>query len=67
VGRDSSLASARDAITEDVTTIDPRASARDALAAISTPGTTHLLVCRHRDGAAEGVVSAINLITLERG
>ncbi|HEY7632370.1 MAG TPA: CBS domain-containing protein [Thermoleophilaceae bacterium] len=67
IGDDAALMSARDAVTEQVTTIDPLASARDALAALSDPGTTHLLVCRHSDGAAEGVVSAINLITLERG
>jgi CBS domain-containing protein len=67
VGRDQSLACARDAISEEVTRIDPLASARDALDALAGPGTTHLLVCRHPDGAAEGVVSAVNLITLERG
>jgi CBS domain-containing protein len=67
IGQDAGLATARDAVTERPSTIDPLAPARDALTALSSPETTHLLVCRSQDGAAEGVVSAVNLVTLERG
>lgn len=65
VGRDQSLASARDAITERAVTIEPNASARDALTALSQAGTSHLLVCRSEGATPEGVVSALDLIALE--
>ena len=65
VGRDRSLASAREAITERPFKIDPSAGAREALTALSQPGTSHLLVCRHEDASPEGVVSALDLVALE--
>jgi CBS domain-containing protein len=65
VGGDRSLASARDAITERPITIEPSASAREALAALSQVGTSHLLVCRHKDVAPEGVISELDLVALE--
>jgi len=65
VGRDQSLASARDAITERAVSIDPGASAREALTALSQAGTSHLLVCRQPDAMPEGVISALDLIALE--
>jgi CBS domain-containing protein len=65
VGRDQSLASTRDAITERAITIEPSASAREALTAISGAGTTHLLVCRQAGATPEGVVSELDLIALE--
>jgi len=67
MGQDPGLACARDVVTERVHTIDPLAPAREAVTALSSPDTTHLLVCRSEEGAAEGVVSAVNLVTLERG
>jgi CBS domain-containing protein len=65
VGRDRGLASARDAITERALTIEPSASAREALTKLSQPGTSHLLVCRHEAASPEGVISEIDLVALE--
>jgi CBS domain-containing protein len=65
VGRDRSLASASDAITERPSTIEPNASAREALTALSQPGISHLLVCRREDASPEGVVSELDLVALE--
>ena len=65
VGRDRSLASAGDAITERPFKIDPNASVREAVTALSQPGTSHLLVCRHEDATPEGVVSELDLVALE--
>lgn len=67
MGVDGALVSARDAITERPRTIEPGAPARDALTALSQPETTHLLVSKADDRLPEGVVSAVNLVTLERG
>ncbi|HEX6458631.1 MAG TPA: CBS domain-containing protein [Thermoleophilaceae bacterium] len=66
VGQDVGLVHARDAVTERVHTIDAGASARDALMMLSQPETSHLLVVRGRDVLPEGVISPVNLITLER-
>lgn len=64
VGRDQGLSSARDAITERAITIEPSASARDALNALCQGGTSHLIV--GRPGATpEGVVSDLDLVALE--
>ena len=65
VGRDQGLASAREAITEQPVKIDPSASAREALTALSQPGVSHLLVCEHDGATPEGVVSELDLIALE--
>jgi CBS-domain-containing membrane protein len=65
VGRDQSVASAREAITERAATIEPSASAREALSALSQAGTSHLLVCRHSDAIPEGVISELDVIALE--
>jgi CBS domain-containing protein len=67
LGRDTDLAHARDAVSEPAREIEPGAPARDALRELSKAGTTHLLVSRHSKGAPEGVVSAVNLLALERG
>jgi CBS domain-containing protein len=62
VGRDESMAFARDAVTEPPRTIHPGATAREALTAISQPGTTRLLVCLSSDAFPEGVVAESDLI-----
>lgn len=67
IGQDPSLLSARDAVSEPPTVIDPLASAHDALGALAQPDTHHLLVCRQPGGAPEGVVTAVNLVALEHG
>ncbi|HEX8855883.1 MAG TPA: CBS domain-containing protein [Thermoleophilaceae bacterium] len=63
---DHALVSARDAITEPIRTIEPAATARDAIRELSQPGTTHLLVARSEHALPEGVVSSLNLMSLVR-
>jgi CBS domain-containing protein len=67
IGKDLGLVHARDAVTERAETIEAGAPARDALRMLSQPHTTHLLVTRGQDAVPQGVVSAINLVALERG
>ena len=54
-------ASARDAITEQVTAIAPHESVRVALYALSTAGTTRLLVRRRPHQLPEGVLTDFDL------
>ena len=65
VGKDESLASARDAITERATSIDPSATAREAVVALLQAGVSHVLVRRSDDTMPEGVVSDLDLIAFE--
>jgi CBS domain-containing protein len=65
VGKDESLASARDAVTERPTWVDPSATAREALMAVTQAGVSHLLVRRSDDSAPEGVISELDLVALE--
>ena len=61
LGRDRSLAPARDAITEQVTAIDPHECVRVALYALSLAGTTHMLVRRKPHKLPLGVISDFDL------
>ncbi len=65
VGRDESLASARDAITERPTWVDPSATAREAFTALSQAGVSHLLVRKSDDSTPEGVISELDLVALQ--
>jgi len=65
VGKDESLASARDAITERATFIDPNANAREAIVALLQAGVSHVLVRRSDDAMPEGVLSDLDLVALE--
>ena len=62
--REGSLASARDAITQRPVTIEPSATAKDALVALAQPNVSHLLVAHHPELAPEGVVTAMDLMAL---
>ena len=62
--RDVTLCSARDAVSEAPVTIDPSATARDALALLRRADTTRLLVVRGDDGVPEGVVADVDLLRL---
>ncbi len=62
--REGALSYARDAITERPITIEPSATARDALAALSQANVSHLLVCHAPDLSPEGVVTAFDLMAL---
>ena len=66
LGRDRSLAPARDAITEQVTAVDPQERVRVALYALSTAGTTHLLVRRKPHKLPLGVISDFDLAVAAR-
>jgi CBS domain-containing protein len=66
LGRDRSLPSARDAITEQVTAIHPHAPVRVALYALSTAGTTRLLVRRKPHHSPEGVITDFDLAAAAR-
>jgi CBS domain-containing protein len=65
IGGDQLLVCARDAITERAVSIEPGATARDALVALSQAGTSHLLVSGRSDAMPEGVVSALDVVALE--
>jgi CBS domain-containing protein len=67
MGSDASLVRARDLVTEQPQTIDPLATAREAVVALSRAETTHLLVASRDDRAPEGVLTAVNLVALEQG
>lgn len=62
--REGELGFARDAITERPVTIEPSASARDAVVALSQANVTHLLVCERPELSPEGVVSALDVMAL---
>lgn len=59
--RDDDLLCVRDAISEEPRTIEPAATAREAIVALSTPGTTHLLVTPRESLVPEGVVSDLDV------
>ena len=50
------------AITEPIVTIAPDAPLREAVAALSRHGVSHLLVCGVGDRTAEGVVTALDIV-----
>jgi CBS domain-containing protein len=66
LGRDRSLVSAREAITEQVTAVQPNEPLRVALYALSLAGTTRLLVRRRPHQPAEGVVTDFDLAVAAR-
>ena len=63
LGRDCSLAPAHDAITEQVTAVDPQVRVRIALYALSTAGTTHLVVRLKPHKLPLGVLTDFDLAT----
>jgi CBS domain-containing protein len=65
IGEDESLASARDAITERATSIDPSATVREAVVALLQAGVSHVLVRRSDDSMPEGVLSDMDLVALQ--
>ena len=62
--RDIGLASARDAVTEPATAVEPSASAREVLAILKREGLSRVLVARVSDGLPEGVVADVDLLRL---
>jgi CBS domain-containing protein len=62
--RDAALSAADDAVTEPPLTIDPSASAREALALLEREGATRLLVTHGDGGVPEGVVADVDLLRL---
>lgn len=66
LGRDRSLHSARDAITEHVTAIQPHARVRAAVYALSLAGTTRLLVRSKPHESPVGVITDFDLAVAAR-
>lgn len=67
IGRDESMAAAREAVSEQPAAIEPSARIAEAVRALSQPGVSHLLVQRREGVLAEGVVSDVDLLKLEDG
>jgi len=65
IGQEASLPSARDAITERPTWVEPSATAREAVVALQQAGVSHVLVRKGDDAMPEGVVSDLDLIAFE--
>ena len=64
--RDRSLASAREAVTEQVTAVEPNECLRVALSALAPAGTTRLLVRRTPHELPQGVLSEFDLAIAAR-
>jgi CBS domain-containing protein len=64
---DLALVPAGQAITEPPAFIEPGASSREALERLSAPGVSHLVVSRVAGEAPQGVVAAMDLVTLVAG
>jgi CBS domain-containing protein len=58
---DDDLLCVRDAISEEPRTIDPAATAREAIVALSSPETSHLLVTPRQSLVPEGVISDLDV------
>ena len=65
IGKDESLTSALDAVTERASFIHPSATAREAIVALLQAGVSHVLVRRSDDSMPEGVLSDLDLVALE--
>lgn len=66
LARDRSLASAREAITEQVTAVDPCAPLGVVLNELSRAGTTHVIVRRRPHLLPEGVITDFDLAVAAR-
>ena len=64
LNHDLGLVPARQGITEAAVYIEPGATAQEAIAALSEPGVTHLLVARAPGETPQGVVADIDVIAL---
>jgi CBS domain-containing protein len=56
----------RDAVSEEPRAIEPSATIREAVVALSQPGTSHLLVTPRTGVAPEGVLSDLDLMAVAR-
>jgi CBS domain-containing protein len=65
--RDAPLTPIREAITEEVVSVTPGTTAREAAVALARAGTSHLLVVAGSERAAEGVISALDLVRAAGG
>ena len=64
IGADETMRPARDAITEEPLTINPSATAAEAIALLSGRDVSHLLVQRGPGMLPEGVVTEMDLVAL---
>jgi CBS domain-containing protein len=64
LNQDLGLLPARQGVTEPPVYIEPSATAEEAVAALSDPGVSHLLVARAPGETPQGVVADIDVIAL---
>jgi len=64
LNHDLGIVPASQAVTEPPTYIEPSATAADAVAALSAPGVSHLLVARAPGETPQGVVADVDVIAL---
>jgi CBS domain-containing protein len=64
VDRDPVLTSVRNAITQDVVSLRPGATAREAIAALAGSDASYVLVSKREGCVPEGVVSELDLLAL---
>ena len=67
LNHDLGLVPASQGVTEPATYIEPSATAQEAVAALSAPGVTHLLVGRAPGETPQGVVADVDVIALCTG
>lgn len=65
IDTDATMRPARDAVTEEPATIEPSATAAEAVAALSRSGVSRLLVQRGPGVLPEGVVTEMDLVALQ--
>ena len=64
LNEDLGLVPARKGVAEPPTFIEPSATAQEAVAALSAPGVSHLLVARAPGETPQGVVADVDVISL---
>jgi CBS domain-containing protein len=64
LNHDLGLVPARQGITEPAAYVEPSATAQEAIAALSKPGVSHLLVARAPGETPQGVVADVDVISL---
>ena len=64
LNHDLGLVPAQQGVTEQPVYIEPSATAQEAVAALSEPGVSHLLVARAPGETPQGVVADIDVIAL---
>jgi CBS domain-containing protein len=67
LNHDPGLTRAAMAVTEPAATIEPTATAADAVRCLAKTGASHLVVARHPDQPPQGVISELDIVRLVAG